>query len=99
MEKKIIILAKSVKHSGYCVAGIDYETGEWIRLVSKDEETEYAVPQKDLVCTDGKDIEVYDIVVCSILKNCGTEVQPENYLYDENVKWQKVGRSSKVTWA
>ena len=39
MEKKIIILTKSKKHSGYCVAGIDYETGEWIRLVSSDSET------------------------------------------------------------
>lgn len=43
MEKKIIILTKSKKHSGYCVAGIDYETGEWIRLVSSDLETEGAL--------------------------------------------------------
>jgi len=28
MEKTIIILTKSKKHSGYCVAGIDYETGK-----------------------------------------------------------------------
>ncbi len=94
MEKKIIILAKSYKHSGYCVAGIDYETGEWIRLISKDEETEHAVPLKDLEYTDGGYVEVYDVVLCSIVKKSGTKVQPENCLYDENVRWKKVDRSS-----
>ena len=58
MEKKIIILTKSKKHSGYCVAGIDYETGEWIRLVSSDLETEGAVPCEDLQCSNGETLEV-----------------------------------------
>ena len=34
MIKKICILTKSVKDSGYCVAGIDVENKNWIRLVS-----------------------------------------------------------------
>ena len=94
MEKKIIILTKSKKHSGYCVAGIDYETGEWIRLVSSDLETEGAVPCVDLQCSNGETLEVYDIIMCRLLRKCGTIVQPENCLYDETVKWKKVGKSN-----
>ena len=94
MEKKIIILTKSKKHSGYCVAGIDYETGEWIRLVSSDLETEGAVPCEDLQCSNGETLEVYDIIMCRLLRKCGTIVQPENCLYDESVKWKKVGKSN-----
>ena len=62
MEKTIIILTKSKKHSGYCVAGIDYKTGEWIRLVSSDIETEGAVPMKDLLFSNGEILEIYDII-------------------------------------
>ena len=94
MEKKIIILTKSKKHSGYCVAGIDYETGEWIRLVSSDLETEGAVPWKDLQYSNGETLEVYDIIICRLLRKYGTVVQPENCLYDETVKWKKVGKSN-----
>ena len=94
MEKKIIILTKSKKHSGYCVAGIDYETGEWIRLVSSGLETEGAVPWEDLQCSNGETLEVYDIIMCRLLRKCGTIVQPENCLYDETVKWEKVGKSN-----
>ena len=94
MEKKIIILTRSKKHSGYCVAGIDYETGEWIRLVSSDLETEGAVPWEDLQCSNGETLEVYDIIMCRLLRKCGTIVQPENCLYDETVKWKKVGKSN-----
>lgn len=94
MEKKIIILTKSKKHSGYCVAGIDYETGEWIRLVSSDLETEGAVPWEDLQYSNGETLEVYDIIMCRLLRKCGTIVQHENCLYDETVKWKKVGKSN-----
>ncbi len=94
MEKTIIILTKSKKHSGYCVAGIDYETGEWIRLISSDKETEGAVPREDLAFSNGQFLEVYDIISCELVRLCGTEVQPENWLYDENVKWKKIGKSN-----
>lgn len=94
MKKTIIILTKSKKHSGYCVAGIDYETGEWIRLLSSDNETEGAVPKDDLVFSNGQILEVYDIITCDLVKPCGTEVQPENWLYNENMKWRMAGKSN-----
>lgn len=34
MNKDIVILAKSRKDNGYCVAGLDIYTGKWIRLVT-----------------------------------------------------------------
>lgn len=94
MKKRIIVLTKSKKHSGYCVAGIDYETGEWIRLISSNTETEGAVPGADLVFPNGHFLEVYDIILCELVRSCGTEVQPENWLYDETVKWKVTGKSN-----
>ena len=34
MNRDIVILTKSRKNNEYCVAGLDIETGEWIRLVT-----------------------------------------------------------------
>ena len=34
------VLTKSAKHHELCVAGIDWNTGQFIRLVSKDKETD-----------------------------------------------------------
>ena len=36
MNKDIVILTKSRKDNGYCVAGLDIKTGKWVRLVSDD---------------------------------------------------------------
>ena len=94
MKKDIIILTKSDKRAGYCIAGIDVSNGEWIRLVSSNEETENAVPMRDIVCSNGDMVEIYDIVEVDIVKPMPTKVQPENYLYNENTKWVKKGKSS-----
>lgn len=94
MEKNIIILTKSVKHSGYCIAGIDYETGEWIRLVSSNMLTEGAVPEEQLMLNNGKDLDIYDIICVDIIKSVATLVQPENHLYNEQKKWVYNGKSN-----
>lgn len=65
MKKNIIILTKSDKRAGYCVAGIDEMTGEWIRIVSSNEATEHAVPLEDMVCDNGELIDIYDVVEIS----------------------------------
>jgi len=94
MKKNIIILTKSIKHGGFCVAGIDAENGQWIRLVSRDEETEGAVPKYMLQYSDGKDLAVYDIISVELIRAVPTVVQPENWLYDENYSWKKIGFSN-----
>lgn len=94
MKKDIIILTKSDKRAGYCVAGIDKSTGEWIRLVSSNSAAEHAVPGNHLFCDDGKIVDIYDIVEIEIKKAVPTDVQPENYLYDEDIDWKKKGKSN-----
>lgn len=94
VKKDIIILTKSDKRMGYCVAGIDRQTGEWVRVVSSNASTEHAVPDKDLVCDNGQVVDIYDIVEIDFIRAVPTTVQPENYLYNERVKWRKKGKSS-----
>ena len=53
-----------------------------------------AVPCEDLQYSNGETLEVYDIIICRLLRKNGTIVQPENCLYDETVKWEKVGKSN-----
>lgn len=94
MKKNIIILTKSIKHGGFCVAGIDTDNGEWIRLISSDANSEHAVPYQDMVCEDGNEVEVLDLVEVDIISACPSRVQPENYLYNENVKWKRIRTSN-----
>lgn len=94
MKREIIILTKSDKRMGYCVAGIDRQTGEWVRVVSSNALTEHAVPDKDLVCDDGQVVDIYDIVEIDFIRAVPTTVQPENFLYNETVQWKKKGKSS-----
>ena len=94
MKKEIIILTKSDKRAGYCVAGIDKKTGEWIRVISSNNATEHAVPGADLICDDGKEVDIYDIVEIEFIKAAPTNVQPENYLYNEKIQWKKKGKSN-----
>lgn len=94
MKKEIIILTKSDKRAGYCIAGIDKKTGEWIRVISSNDSTEHAVPGADLVCDDGREVDIYDIVEIEFIKAAPTNVQPENYLYNEKVQWKKKGKSN-----
>jgi hypothetical protein len=62
MKKDIVILAKSSKHSDFCIAGIDIETLEWIRPISDNDLTEGAVPREDIRYESGGEINLFDIV-------------------------------------
>lgn len=92
MHKEIIVLAKSSKRGKYCIAGVDVDDGKWIRPVSSDFMNEGAVPLADITYADGKVVQVLDIVRIKLLSPEPTEAQPENYLYDSRVKWEKIRR-------
>lgn len=94
MVKKIIIMAKSFKHRKYCIAGIDYDTGEWIRLVSDDRDNEGAVPIDDVIDTNDVEVEVLDIVRVKILAHVPSKAQRENYRYDSEFAWEIIGHIS-----
>ena len=78
--QKIIIMTKSFKNKNYCVAGIDAETGKWVRIVSDDEDTLGALTDRDLIYMDRTACQVMDIAQFPILKKVPTKQQPENIL-------------------
>lgn len=57
----MIILTKSSKFSAKCVAGINVENGEWVRLVSDDVEKHGAIPDYKLQ-TDTREVCILDVV-------------------------------------
>lgn len=93
MIKDIIVLTKSYKHGGFCVAGIDCNDGGWIRLISNDNETENAVPYDQLLLDDGTELQVFDVIRCNLIKQEGNLIQPENWFY-EMVPWIKLRTSN-----
>ena len=79
MIKQICILTKSYKHGGYCVAGIDIATKEWIRLVNSDNPNTDEI-RKGQMFLNGKSIECLDIIEDDFIKNIPTLCQTENWL-------------------
>jgi len=86
--KTILCLAASDKHNGYCFAGKDIETGEWIRPVSDRQGEEISVGE----CTlpTGVQAELLDILEIPFLKAVPSGFQTENHLIDPNNKWKKI---------
>ena len=76
MKRTIAILGKSRKLSGYCVAGIDMKTNEWVRL----EHPKYSsLSHGDLLISGNKECEVLDVVEVQCLDNPSNKpYQPEN---------------------
>lgn len=92
MEKEIIILAKSKKYGGYCVAGIDANTGKWIRLNSNNKESHGAVPKTFMKDCYGHTIDVLDRIKVNIKQYIPEGMQIENYLYDESTRFIRQGK-------
>ena len=91
--RKLIILAESAKFNNYCVAGVDVETGEWIRPISEGPELEDAVPIDDLKYPDGSRVELLDVAEIKFSDRAANNpIQPENFFYNQKYYWQKVGR-------
>ena len=94
MEREVIILAKSKKYGGYCVAGIDAQTGEWIRLVSADKGSHGAVPKYSMVDKKGEVISILDQIKVEVVQHIPEGHQVENYLYDSSKGFIKQGTVS-----
>ena len=76
MKRTIAILGKSRKHSGYCVAGIDMKTNEWVRL----EHPKYqSLSHGNLIISGNTECEILDVVEIQCLDNSSDKpYQPEN---------------------
>lgn len=82
MKLQFIILTKSSKYSGFCVAGIGSKTGKWYRLVTQNENSHGVVRKENLKDENGRECELLDEVSIVIDKKCGDEIQPENVLFN-----------------
>lgn len=90
---RMILLTKSRKNGNYCIAGVDPDSGHWIRLVSQNKLISCAVPPEDLKYEDGTEAQILDIVQVEIIKKNPLYYQPENYTYDSEYYWDKIGRT------
>ena len=100
MEKIIfIVMAKSYKQGGRCIAGKlavfgqnnTVQVGSWVRPVPNDGTGRGALTRQMYCYEDGSEVKVLDIVEVS--KLCSIEVpgQPENFVVDESKSWKKIG--------
>ena len=85
--RDIVILTKSAKPMGNCVAGIDIETGEWVRPVKR----QGAIADYNMRCDDGHICEPLDVVKIHFIDRCPDGCQTENELIDTDYRWQMLG--------
>jgi hypothetical protein len=95
MKKTIVILAKSLKHNGYCVAGKDVISKQWIRAVS--DENGSALSREQCKCTNNNwqrqnkspyHSSIFKKVEINFLKHAPLiNHQPENYVISNEI-WQ-----------
>lgn len=86
MKRDIVILTRSYKRGGLCVAGIDAKTGEWVRLVSSDVKSHGALTSRT-----ASSFNVLDQVQVEIEEARPTPYQPENLLVDIKQRIIKTG--------
>lgn len=92
--KRVICLAKSWRPGGYCIAGKEYvvgnRIGKWIRPVwSRNDE---AVPVDESRYQDGSELKLLDVVDVPLLDFAPTDHQRENWLFNVNQRWVRIGR-------
>lgn len=91
MVIRMVVLTKSSKYGQNCVAGIELNNGNWVRLVTEDENSHGAVSDKNLTCEDGSIVNLFDVINAPIIRRDGNFIQPENVLLDVNTYITIVG--------
>jgi hypothetical protein len=91
--KRIVCLANSWKHKERCIAGIDLDTGKWIRPVYEQYANDGRVP-RDVRLIEGREPELLDIIAIP-LADTGNDFGFES----ENLtilpgQWQLLGKAS-----
>ena len=95
MRTRFIVLACSYKHGGRCVAGIDLKLKKLIRLVSKDEKTNFAIPKQECFF-DGRSLCPLDVIDIEIIEKAPTNgAQTENYIVSLPLIKAFVGRANE----
>jgi len=76
---RVVILATSAKHKGFCVAGLDLDTNRLVRLVSDDASTHFAMELRDISYANGQQCKPLDIVTVNTVRYKPLETQIENF--------------------
>jgi hypothetical protein len=92
--KDIILLTTSKKMGNLCIAGVEKENGNWVRIISEDDEIKHAVTAKDARYKDGSFPQIMDVIRVKCKGHNPSYYQPENYVLDNSFCWKKLGRSS-----
>lgn len=78
MDKlQVVIMTKSVKYGGLCVAGFECKTGNWVRLVSNQ-----SITNRTFVYTDKSTINILDKIEINILGSVATDIHKEDIYID-----------------
>lgn len=99
-----VILAKSYKPGGRCIAGkqtVLYKNdttkiGDWIRPVPNDGTGQGSIKLSNCRCDDGTDAGVLDIVEIPVMKHSPVPGQIENHTINEDIPWKKLSRLNPV---
>ncbi|MBC6415464.1 MAG: hypothetical protein GDA46_03640 [Bdellovibrionales bacterium] len=90
-QKDVVILAKSRKNKGYCIAGKEVGKYPWIRPVrekgelSKEDQIFSSYPQL---------LDIVSIPFKKPISNDNYRYQTENFLIDDSIKWKKIGEEN-----
>ncbi len=87
-SKKLVVLAKSIKHGAFCIAGKDIESYNWVRPVK---DTPFKEEELCNLSNHTVPIKIFDVVEMTFIKENPLVFQPENELVDMNVEWKYLG--------
>lgn len=99
MQKRIVVLANSVKHDpGRCIAGREISSadgslgiGPWVRPVSKIGEGELYL--QHFVLQDGSSPQPFDVIDVYLDARGADATQPENwFIVEDRQRWNRVGK-------
>lgn len=92
--RTVVLMTKSTKHGGFCVAGVDTKTHEWVRLMTSESEFPGgcgALSEAHLTTEDGSVADVLDVVEFVVSAEVPNLYQVENVEVDFSVPLKKVG--------
>lgn len=90
---EVLVLTKSDKNGGLCVAGIDMTNCSLVRLVSSIKFTHYAIPKWCM-----EKVNVLDIIDVSVVHDIPSFCQQEN-VEVQLQQWESIGKISEVELA
>lgn len=89
MKRSFVLITRSYKYGGYCVAGFDAVTKRWIRLVSLSDPSGNEIPKHIFEPFD--DLDILEVEGTGDAP-CGC--QTENFVLDLSVPPRRVGKFS-----